>query len=83
MMWETVTAEVQAKGSEVRLGAEVEKILWKHNQVEAVEVAINGKQERIDATHFVSSMPIRELIQKLEPAAPDQIQKAAGRWDTL
>ena len=76
MMWETVTAKVQQQGSDVRLGASVEKILWAENRVEAVEVQRNGGRELVEGTHFISSMPIRELIQKFEPAVPEEILKA-------
>ena len=74
MMWETVTELVQARGHEVRFGAEVEKMFWSGDRVEAVETGANG---RVEGTHFISSMPLRELIQKLSPAAPPEVQRAA------
>jgi protoporphyrinogen oxidase len=78
MMWEAVSDIVQGKGSTVILGAEVEKILWNKNMVDSVEVKVNGQYEVIEGTHFISSMPIRELIQRLEPAAPEEVLTAAG-----
>ncbi|HEX4851261.1 MAG TPA: FAD-dependent oxidoreductase, partial [Puia sp.] len=77
MMWETVTNIVQQKGSELRLGAEVEKIFWSNNKVDALEIKINDQRELVKGTHFISSMPIRELIQKFEPAALEEVFKAA------
>lgn len=77
MMWETVTNIVQQKGSELRLGAEVEKIFWSNNKVDALEIKINEHRELVKGTHFISSMPIRELIQKFEPAVLEEVLKAA------
>lgn len=77
MMWETVSNIVQQKGSELRLGAEVEKIFWTNNKVDALEIKINDQRELVKGTHFISSMPIRELIQKFEPAVLEEVLKAA------
>jgi len=77
MMWDMVTSIVQQNGSEVRFGAEVEEILWTNDRVDAVEVKNNGQRELVEGTHFISSMPVRELIQKFEPAVPEEVWKAA------
>ena len=77
MMWETVKGIVEKQGSEIRFEAGVDKIFWSEGGVDAVGVTINGKPERIEGTHFISTMPIRELIQKFEPRVPDNVLKAA------
>jgi protoporphyrinogen oxidase len=77
MMWDTVQKLVERDGSELRLDAGVEKILWSEGRVDALEVMIHGKPETISGTHFISTMPIRELIQKFDPPVPDNIRKAA------
>jgi protoporphyrinogen oxidase len=77
MMWQKVTDIVQEQGSSVQLRAEVEKIHWTKNKIEALEVKINEQKELVTGSHFISSMPIRELIQKFEPAAPEEVLRAA------
>ena len=77
MMWKKVSAMVQGNGSQVRLRAEVAKILWKDTRVNAVEVKINGVRESIEGTDFISSMPIQELVGRFEPAVPEEVLKAA------
>jgi protoporphyrinogen oxidase len=77
MMWETVKDIVEQRGSEIRLNAGVEKILWSEGNVEALEISADGKKERMEGTHFISTMPIRELIQKFEPSAPEEVIRAA------
>jgi len=69
-MWEAVAARVP----EVRLGAEVKTIRWNGNRVEAVET---GDGQRVEGSHFISSIPLRELIQRLSPAAPAAVRAAA------
>jgi protoporphyrinogen oxidase len=78
MMWETVKGIVEKQGTEIRLKAGVEKILWSEGGVDALEVMVDGKPETIEGTHFISTMPIRELIQKFEPAVPDHVLQAAA-----
>ena len=77
MMWETVKQIVERDGSELQLNTGVEKIFWSKGRVDALEVMVDGKLERIEGTHFISTMPIRELIQKFDPPVPDTVLKAA------
>ena len=78
MMWETMASIVSKQGSEVCLGAEVGRILWKKNKVTGVEARFDGREKVVEGTHFISSMPIRELIGGFEPAAPADVLRAAG-----
>ena len=78
MMWNTVADLVKEKGGDIRLNAEVDKILWSNGQVEAVEVSGPDGREAIRGTHFISSMPIRELLQKFDPVVPHKVLAAAN-----
>jgi len=77
MLWERVAEIVQGRGAEVRLGARVERILWDGDGVRAVETSVDGRIERVEGTHFISSMPIRELIQRLDPPPDARVLEAA------
>ncbi|MBI5083982.1 MAG: NAD(P)/FAD-dependent oxidoreductase, partial [Acidobacteria bacterium] len=72
MMWARMNEIVESRGCRTELGANVEKILWKPGRIEAV--VAGGRTYR--AEHFVSSMPIRELIEKLDPAPPEWLRGA-------
>jgi len=76
-MWETVADIVSRSGSRVLLGTGVQKILWSDGKVDAVEIESGGRRELITGTYFINSMPIREMIQKLDPPAPDDVLEAA------
>ncbi len=77
-MWTTVADIVQSRGHEIRRGAAVEKILWADHRVQAVEVRLGDRTELVAGAHFISSMPLRELIEKLSPAAPANVRQAAA-----
>jgi protoporphyrinogen oxidase len=78
MMWERVTEIVQNKGVEVRLGQDVERLHWERGRVLAADVRGSSGTHRVDGTHFISSMPIRELVQKLHPAPPPEVLQAGA-----
>jgi len=73
MMWEKTRDLVEQRGSRVLTNAPVEKIFWKPGGVEAVLAG----GTRYEGSHFVSSMPIRELIRRLEPAPAEGVLRAA------
>lgn len=77
MMWETVADIIKSKGSQLKLNAGVEKILWQKDKVTALEIITDGKNELIPGTDFISSMPIQELVRKMEPSVPDEVRHAA------
>ncbi len=77
MMWQAVKEIAERNGLEVRLDSNVRKIIWKKGSVEAVEVERDGNVEALSATDFISSMPVRELISKLDPAPPKAVREAA------
>ena len=77
MMWQRFRERVEARGSKVVFNAPVEKILWEPGRVRAVEAG----GQCFDGEHFISSMPIRELILALEPAPPEEVRGAAGDFN--
>jgi protoporphyrinogen oxidase len=79
MMWETVRDLVQARGAEIRLETVVNKIFWSPVAVTGLEVETRGQRQSICGTDFISSMPLKELVQKLEPAVPPEVLKAAEK----
>jgi protoporphyrinogen oxidase len=77
-MWETVARLVTERGGEVVLGAEVRRIVRGAEGVREAVAIGGGREERFSGTHFLSSMPIRELIASLAPEAPPEISTAAN-----
>jgi protoporphyrinogen oxidase len=73
MMWERASSIIRSRGSEVVFRAPVEKVLWESGRVTGV--LAGGKLYEGDS--FISSMPIRELIETLDPAPPEWLGNAA------
>ena len=76
-MWETMTQRVRDRGGDVLLGAEVRQIVRDSGGIREVVVQRNGTVERFAASHFLSSMPVRELVEALSPAPPREVLEAA------
>jgi protoporphyrinogen oxidase len=73
MMWTRTKEIVEQRGGSVVFNAPVEKIHWEPGRVQSVQAG--GRL--YPGEHFVSSMPIRELIEKLDPAPPEYLLRAA------
>ena len=78
MMWNAVAKKVGQNGSAVWMGAEVSGINWKSNKVESLEISQDGQRKTVPGTDFISSMPIRDLIQRFNPAVPENVLEAAN-----
>jgi protoporphyrinogen oxidase len=79
MMWETMAELIHESGGTIRLGTSVERLHCKGDRVEAVEINCDGRIETLSGTHFISSMPMRELSRKLRPEPPAHVLAAADR----
>jgi protoporphyrinogen oxidase len=77
MMWNEVKNRVMNDGGEVILGADVEKIYLSDDRVTGLQINKGRESELISGTHYISSMPVRELINKLSPPAPKPVREAA------
>jgi protoporphyrinogen oxidase len=77
-MWEAVASRLAAAGHPVRLGEEVVAVRHANGRVISVQVKDrNGGTLDVLGSEFISTMPIRELIAKLQPAAPSIVRAAA------
>jgi protoporphyrinogen oxidase len=77
MMWNAVKDKIEGQGSTVRLNSDVTKICRQGNRIESVILSNNGHSEVIQGANFISSMPVTELIRKLDPPAPAPVLRAA------
>ena len=77
-MWERVAEISAAKGHPVLLGRSVKRIHHEAGRVTSIVTETkDGRTETHQGTDFVSSIPIRELIGRLDPPAPERVRKAA------
>lgn len=78
MMWERCEELVAEYGSQTLKGIKVERIRHRDGKVECVlGRASTGEILEFEGTHFVSTMPLRELIEAMDPQPPEKVVQAA------
>jgi len=78
MMWEDCERKLAAKGSMTHRGVAVDRLRIHNGRVVCVVGRdTDGGMTEYDGEHFVSSMPLRELIHSLDPPAPVEVLRAA------
>lgn len=70
-LWETAAEDIKKMGGEIMLNAKVISIETGGNKV--ISVTAGGK--KYEADYFFSTMPVRDLISAIKPAAPENIKK--------
>jgi protoporphyrinogen oxidase len=76
-MWETLTEQLNEHGYPVLMERPVVQICHQGGAVTHVVTRGPQGEERFEGSHFVSSMPIRELVRALDPQPPETIRQAA------
>ena len=79
-MWERVSEVLAEAGHAVKMGHRVERIRHAGARVTSVVARDQaGEEHEIFGSDFVSSLPVRELVEKLDPPAPDEVRHAASQ----
>ncbi|TDI94036.1 MAG: NAD(P)/FAD-dependent oxidoreductase [Caldithrix sp.] len=79
MMWERCEELLAQQGKKTLLCASVNQICHRNARVECVKVKRGSDAwDEFSAEHFISTMPLRNLIHALEPPPPDDVLKAAS-----
>jgi protoporphyrinogen oxidase len=79
MLWNAVRRQIESRGGEVRMSGGVTTVHRQDMRITAVSTAVDGKVQRVEGTHFISSMPITDLMRKLDPPPPPQVLAAASK----
>jgi len=75
-MWEAVAERLAAPGR-LRLGTRVVAVRHAGGRVRAVAARDEAGETTTAASHLVSSMPLRELVEALDPPPPAAVLRAA------
>ena len=75
MMWERFSSEIEKAGGEVMMQSLVKTIRHRDKKVLSIETR-DG--EVIAPEQFISSIPLRTLVQQLDPPAPQEVLAAAN-----
>jgi protoporphyrinogen oxidase len=79
-LWEEVADRVRGKGGEIRFHSRVVGLETADDRVRAaiVEDTKNGARTRIGADHFISTMPVQDLVAGMTPRPPPDVVAAAA-----
>jgi protoporphyrinogen oxidase len=78
-MWEEFGRRVEERGIDVRLNHRCVEIRHSAGRAESLLVRTNGDETDHPVDGVLSSLPLRDLISSLEPAAPPDVRAAAER----
>jgi protoporphyrinogen oxidase len=76
-MWETVRDRMNAAGNPVLTDMEVLSVRHKEGRVYGIVAGRSGFTQSYPAVEVISSMPLRELVEKLDPPVPPSVLRAA------
>lgn len=76
-LWETVAEEFEKMGGTLEKNHKVVKINFKDNKITSVVCDVNGEEKTIKGDIFISSMPLKDLVEDLNGEVPKKIQKIA------
>ena len=80
MLWERWSDRLAARGVEIRMRSEVTRLHHSEGKVVWAEVRRpDDRTERVAGDHFISTMPVRELVRALRPLPPAWVLEAAER----
>lgn len=76
-MYEALATGIKQQGADIALGAGV--AVLRHSRGRITSVVCTGADgfHEIPASHVIASMPITDLVQRLQPRPPDQVLQAA------
>ncbi|KIT17167.1 NAD(P)/FAD-dependent oxidoreductase [Jannaschia aquimarina] len=85
MMWERTAELVEEKGGTVEMRSEVTRVARSGSRITGVDVrrwSAEGEDlgtEHVKGDHFVNTMALRDLIEKMDPPPPPHVVEAAAK----
>ncbi len=77
MMWEHCRERAEALGATVRMASPVVSVHHENGLAVGVSYRHDGRDQRLDASHVISSMPLSALVYAMDPPPPPEILAAA------
>ena len=79
-LWEEVARQITEMGGEILMNEDLSAIYCKDKNIAAVQItnAVTKSQQVLQCNYFFSSMPVKELINKMDCEIPGDIQAIAN-----
>ena len=78
MMWERARDLVEGQGSRVLMRTRVEAVHHEQGMATGVTLRSAGGSRRVGVDRVISSMPLAQLVESMDPPAPDDVRAAAA-----
>ncbi len=79
-LWERTAEIIDQQGYPVMMGKEIVSIQHDGNQVTGIVTRdADGNTNRVCGTHYISTLPMRELVYAFDPPLPPHVRQAADR----
>ncbi len=79
-MWERLQQQVQHLGGQIHLRSNVIRLEVSGRNIKEIIVQQDKKQSPMRGRHFLSTMPLGNLLSRLEPGPPPEVMEAARRF---
>jgi protoporphyrinogen oxidase len=79
MMWQRFREVVESLGAEVQLRTKVVQLEMQRHRFKTVVARRDQNEVEIAGEHYVSSMPLNELLAAISPPPPEDVLEAARR----
>ena len=77
MMYQRFAEQAEARGASILLGATVVAIDRMDERIKGIEIqGVDGERTRIEAEHYLSSVPITHLVKMTKPVFDDDVLQA-------
>jgi protoporphyrinogen oxidase len=80
-LWEEVARQVRERGGSIAMNRRVERIELSGGRVVAVDVRVgdSGAVETMRCDYAISTMPVKDLVECMDPPAPADVREIARR----
>lgn len=82
-MWETLAERIRKRGGVIMLDREVVSLTLENDLIRSVTVRDrkNGTEETLEGDYFFSTMPIKELVDRIRGNVPESVRNLAQRLE--
>lgn len=77
LMWQRFQEAVESRGGQIHLHAEVVRLKREGRGIKGITARCGGEIIEISGEHFISTMPLSDLIARLDPPPPADVVQAA------
>lgn len=77
MMYERMGSRAEEMGAEIRMRTRAIAVQREGRRITAVDIESPSGRARVTGQHFISSIPLTELVERMTPAAPPDVLASA------